>query len=232
MLPIMEKQTWVVIVAGGSGSRMGSALPKQFLELGGKPMLCHSIEAFQAALPEMHLVLVLPAAQLSLAQIVLQALPRRMDMQLVAGGDSRFASVYNGLQAVPEGAIVLVHDGARPLVSQGLIHRCAEAAMQHGSAVPVLPLTDSIREENSGGSRAISRAKLRIVQTPQAFEASRLKAAFARPFDAGFTDEATVWEQAGGQVHLVAGARENIKITTPEDLIIAEALLKSRQAEF
>lgn len=232
MLPIMEKQTWVVIVAGGSGSRMGSALPKQFLELGGKPMLCHSIEAFQAALPEMHLVLVLPAAQLSLAQIALQALPRRMDMQLVAGGDSRFASVYNGLQAVPEGAIVLVHDGARPLVSQGLIHRCAEAAMQHGSAVPVLPLTDSIREENSGGSRAISRAKLRIVQTPQAFEASRLKAAFARPFDAGFTDEATVWEQAGGQVHLVAGARENIKITTPEDLIIAEALLKSRQAEF
>ncbi len=232
MQSIIEKQAWVVIVAGGSGSRMGSALPKQFLEIGGKPMLCHSIESFRAALPDMHLVLVLPAAQLSLAQIVLQALPERIDMQLVSGGNTRFASVANGLQAVPENAVVLVHDGARPLVSIPLIRRCYEEALMQGSAVPVLPLTDSIREEDSGGSRAISRAKLRIVQTPQAFEASRLKAAFARPFEAGFTDEATVWEQAGEQVHLVAGARENIKITTPEDLIIAEALLKSRQAEF
>lgn len=230
MMPVKEKQTWVVLVAGGSGSRMGSALPKQFLNLGGKPLLCHSIEAFLAALPDMHLILVLPAAYLSLAQMVLQVLPDRIDLQLVAGGDTRFSSVANGLQAVPDDALVLVHDGARPLISQSLIHRCYETALEKGSAVPVLPVPDSIRMVQADRSQALSRDNLRIVQTPQAFDAAALKVAFARTYEAGFTDEASVWEQAGRQVHLVEGARDNIKITMPEDLVIAEALLVARQA--
>ncbi|MBS1616531.1 MAG: 2-C-methyl-D-erythritol 4-phosphate cytidylyltransferase [Bacteroidetes bacterium] len=229
MKPINDKQAWVVLVAGGSGSRMGSALPKQFLNLGGKPLLCHSIEAFHAALPGMHLILVLPAMQLSLAQMVLQALPGRIDLQLVAGGETRFASVANGLREVPDDALVLVHDGARPLISVALIQRCYEAALLQGSAVPVVPVTDSMREIQAESSRPLAREHLRIVQTPQAFDAAALKAAFTHPYEAGFTDEASVWELAGRQVHLVAGERSNIKITTPEDLILAEALLAARQ---
>jgi 2-C-methyl-D-erythritol 4-phosphate cytidylyltransferase len=207
---------------------MGTALPKQFLELGGKPVLYWSIHAFQQALPEVSIVLVLPAAQLSLAHIVLQAFPERTDLCIVAGGDTRFASVANGLKQVPDEAIVLVQDGARPLVSPALIRRCYEGASQHGSAIPVVPVADSIREETEAGSRAIPRERLRIVQTPQAFDAAALKAAFRQPYDAAFTDEASVMERAGYTVQLVAGERSNLKITTPEDMIVADALLRAR----
>lgn len=219
---------YAVIVAGGSGSRMGTAIPKQFLSLSGKPVLAHTIAAFLEARPDVHLVLVLPVADLSKAQIVLQTFPDGIDLELVAGGSSRFESVQNGLRVVPENAIVLVHDGVRCLVSSQLIQACiAEAAAQE-SAVPVIPVTDSIREIWGNASRPVDRETLRSVQTPQAFISGKLKAAFAQDFRNSFTDEATVWESAGHPVHLIPGEKTNLKITTPEDLILAEMLLGNR----
>ncbi len=216
---------YAVIVAGGSGSRMGTAIPKQFLQLGEKPVLAHTMAAFLQACPGIHLILVLPAADLSKAQIVLQAFPERIDVELVAGGASRFESVRNGLAVVPENAIVLVHDGVRCLVSPQLIQACIAEADARQSAVPVLPITDSIREISGNGSRAVDRETLRSVQTPQAFLSTPLKAAFAQGFHPSFTDEATVWESAGHRVNLILGEKSNLKITTPEDLVVAGMLL-------
>jgi 2-C-methyl-D-erythritol 4-phosphate cytidylyltransferase len=224
----VQKPAYAVIVAGGSGQRMGTAVSKQFLELAGKPVLYWSIRAFQDALPDVHIILVLPPTQISMAQIVLQAFPDRIDLSIVAGGDTRYASVSNGLAEVPEDAIVLVHDGARPLVSPELIKRCYQGALQQGSAIPVIPVADSIRQEDDNSSRAISRERLRIVQTPQAFDAALLQEAFEQPYEAAFTDEATVVEKTGLKVHLVAGERSNLKITMPDDMIIAEALLRNK----
>ena len=224
-----KKPAYALIVAGGSGQRMGTAVPKQFLDLNGKPVLYWSIKAFQDALPDMQIILVLPAAQISMAQIVLQAFPERIDLSIVAGGDTRYASVANGLAEVPEDAIVLVHDGARPLVSAALIRICYEGALKNGSAIPVVPVADSIREEWEGGSKAIPRERLRIVQTPQAFDAALLQEAFEQPYEAAFTDEATVVESMGASVHLVPGERSNLKITTPDDMLIATALLQAAE---
>lgn len=207
---------------------MGTALPKQFLELCGKPVLYWSIKAFLDALPQVEIVLVLPAAQLSLAQIVLQAFPERIDMSIVAGGATRFHSVANGLKAASSDSIVMVHDGARPLISTELIRRCYKQTEEAGSAVPVIPVADSIRQVDAKGSKSINRESLRIVQTPQAFQAALLLEAFQRPYETSFTDEATVVEAMGQSVRLVEGERSNLKITVPEDLLIAEALLKER----
>jgi 2-C-methyl-D-erythritol 4-phosphate cytidylyltransferase len=221
---------YAVIVAGGSGSRMGTAIPKQFLELAGKPVLAHTLSAFTTAWPEIRIILVLPAADLSKAQMVLQAFPERLDLELVVGGSTRFESVKNGLAVVPEAAIVLVHDGVRCLVSPQLIQRCIESARHCESAVPVIPVTDSIRQVSGTGSQPVDRELLRSVQTPQAFVAGMLKAAFAQPFQPSFTDEATVWEHAGHSVQLIPGEKTNLKITTPEDLDWAAFLLSQPSA--
>ncbi len=228
--PLKTPPLYAVIVAGGQGTRMGSAVPKQFLELAGKPVLAHTIDAFLEAAPGIKLVLVLPKQQLSWAQMVLTSFPERIDLELVAGGATRFESVQAGLAAVPDEALVLVHDGVRALVSPDLIRHCIEAALLEGSAVPVVPVTDSIREVKAEGlSKPLDRNNLRAVQTPQAFAAGELKKAFNQPFEAYFTDEATVWESAGKPLHLFAGERGNIKITTPEDLVLAGALLRARE---
>ena len=216
---------YAVIVAGGSGSRVGSALPKQFLELRGKPILYYSILAFIDALPGVHIVLVLPEGHMGRAQDALQGIKGAASVRTVAGGATRYASVAAGLKEVPSEAIVLVHDGARPLVTPELILRCYEGARIHGSAIPVVPVADSIRQLTAEGSRIIDRDDLRSVQTPQAFRAGLLQAAFRQPYQPAFTDEASVVESMGGAIHLVEGARSNLKITTPEDLVIAEALL-------
>lgn len=219
---------YAVLVAGGSGSRMGTAIPKQFLPLNGKPVLAHTIAAFLQAQPDIHLLLVLPAADLSKAQMVLEAFPERIDLELVVGGITRFDSVKAGLSAVPENAIVLVHDGVRCLVSPALIQACIVGAAHHESAIPVVPVTDSIREIDGANSRPVNRETLRAVQTPQAFHAGKLKAAFAQDFQESFTDEATVWEHAGHQVYLIPGEKTNLKITTPEDLELVEMILNKR----
>jgi len=221
-------ETYAVIVAGGQGTRMGTAVPKQFLDLEGRPVLFHTISAFREAIPDIRIVLVLPAHQISYAQMVLQAFPERIDLDIVAGGETRFHSVRNGLSGIPDDAIVMVHDGVRPLVSPALIRRCREQALEKGSAIPAVAVADSMRLVKNEGSEPVDRSRLRIIQTPQTFKASILLPSFEQPYQEGFTDEATVAEAAGHPVFLIEGERSNLKITTPEDLILAGALLKSR----
>ncbi len=221
-----EIKKYAVLVAGGKGMRMGNALPKQFLPLCGKPVLAHSVKTFVNALPGVHIILVLPAGQFSYAQIVLQSLTEPVDVEIVAGGETRFHSVQNGLNAIDGEGIVFVHDGARPLASKELILRCLQQAIEKGSAIPAIPVTDSIRMVDEDESSPISRDNLRIIQTPQTFRTEVIIPAFKQAYDAAFTDEATVVEAYGTPVFLTPGERSNIKVTTPEDMVIAEALLK------
>jgi 2-C-methyl-D-erythritol 4-phosphate cytidylyltransferase len=223
---IMEK--FAVLVAGGKGLRMGSAMPKQFLPLDGKPLLYYTIKAFLEAFPELHMILVLPQDQLSYAQMVLQSFPERIDLSIVAGGETRFHSVQNGLRSIGEDAVVFVHDGVRPLVSVDLIRRCYEQALEKGSAIPAVAVSDSIRMLNGDTSKPVDRELLRSIQTPQTFRAEILLPAFTQEYKVAFTDEATVVEAYGTNVYLIEGEKSNIKVTTPEDLVLAEALLKER----
>ncbi|RYZ49696.1 MAG: 2-C-methyl-D-erythritol 4-phosphate cytidylyltransferase [Sphingobacteriales bacterium] len=216
---------YAVIVAGGLGTRMGTAMPKQFLDLAGKPVLYHTIKAFVQAVPGVHLVLVLPPHQISYAQMILQEFPDRLDLTIVAGGETRYHSVQNGLRDIPEDALVMVHDGVRPLASAALIERCLEQAAAKGSAIPCIPVSDSMRIVKNDDHQAVDRSALRIIQTPQTFQASILLPSFQQPYQEAFTDEASVVEASGKKVYLVAGERSNIKITTPEDLLIAAALI-------
>jgi 2-C-methyl-D-erythritol 4-phosphate cytidylyltransferase len=227
-------EKFAVIVAGGSGTRMGTAVPKQFLQLAGRPVLYYTLHTFVKAVPEVRLVLVLPAHQLSYAQMVLQAFGEsRLDVELVAGGETRFHSVQNGLRGVPPDALVAVHDGVRCLITESLVRRCFAQAAEKGSAVPAVPVADSIRElvdANGEDSLPVDRARLRAVQTPQTFQASILLPAYKQAWREDFTDEATVVEANGGRIHLIQGERANLKITTPDDLILAEAILAARAA--
>lgn len=220
---------YAVIVAGGSGSRMGTAIPKQFLDLGGKAVLCHTIQAFLDAVPDIHIHLVLPSHQFSYAQMVLQGFPDRIDLTILAGGATRFHSVQNGLKEIPEDAIVLVHDGVRPLVDPGLIRRCIDQATEKGSAVPAIAVSDSVRQVRGEGSTPVDRSSLRLVQTPQTFRASILLPAFRQPYQEAFTDEATVVEAFGNAAYLIEGQKSNIKITTPEDMLVAEAMIRAKE---
>lgn len=223
---------YAVIVAGGSGARMGTTIPKQFLELCGRPVLYHTIKAFLTAIPEVHIILVLPEQHISYAQIVVQSFSERIELTIVMGGDTRYASVQNGIKEIPEDALVMVQDGVRPLLSTKLIHRCIEKARDYGSAIPVIPAADSMRMiGNDGASLPVRRDALRIVQTPQTFKANILLPAFKAAYREEFTDEATVVAANGGALFYVAGEKRNIKITTPEDLIIATALMQYYSSE-
>ncbi len=218
-----------LIVAGGQGLRMQNAIPKQFLPLNGKPVLYYSINAFSEAIPGIRIVLVLPQSHFSYANSVLQHFSSGMDITIVAGGSSRFESVKNGLGCTTEEDIIFVHDGVRPLISSQLILSCHAAAEHFGSAIPVVPVTDSIRRiEGQEGSTMVDRESLRAVQTPQTFRGSVLLPAFEQPYQPGFTDEASVVEQYGVTVHLLAGEKSNLKITTPEDILFAAALQSSQ----
>lgn len=220
-----EIKKYGVIVAGGKGLRMGSAVPKQFLPLLGKPMLCHAIEAFAQAMPGIHLILVLPADQVGSAQTVLRSYIGSIDVTTVAGGETRYHSVQNGLAQIDGDGIVFVHDGARPLVSRELIRRCYEKALEKGSAIPAIPIAESVREVIGEDSRPLNRESLCTVQTPQTFRTEVIMPAFRQAYDPSFTDEATVLEAFGTKIHLVEGTFNNIKVTTPNDMIIAEALI-------
>lgn len=222
---------YAVIVAGGKGLRMGNALAKQFLPLAGKPVLYHTIKAFTNVYADVKLVLVLPQDQLSYAQIVLQAFPDGIDMTIVAGGATRFHSVQNGLAVVSNDAVVFVHDGVRPLVSAALIQACYEQALQKGSAIPAIPVADSMRMVDGDNSTPVNREQMRSIQTPQTFRADVLLPAFAQEYSEAFTDEATVVEAYGTQVYLIAGEKSNIKLTTPEDMMMAEYMLKEKEQD-
>ena len=219
---------YAVIVAGGKGTRMGAAVPKQFLPLLGKPLLCYPIEAFALAIPGIHLILVLPPDQLRSAQIVLRSYIGGVDVTIVAGGETRYHSVQNGLKEVKDDGVVFVHDGARPLISGELILRCFMQAIEKGSAIPSIPVTESMRIVEDGNSKPVNREQVRIIQTPQTFNTSIILPAFEQNYQTSFTDEATVVEAYGEKVHLIDGARDNVKVTTPEDMLIAEVLLKAR----
>jgi 2-C-methyl-D-erythritol 4-phosphate cytidylyltransferase len=223
---------YAVIVAGGQGLRMGSAIPKQFLPLLGKPMLCHAVEAFANAIDDIQLILVLPPDQVGSAQTVLRSYLGGIDVVTVAGGQTRYHSVQNGLKKVNNDGIVFVHDGARPLVSAELILRCYQQAREKGSAVPVIPIAESVRVMDGDRSTPLIREQLRIIQTPQTFKTELILPAFKQDYDPSFTDEATVLEAHGVKVHLIDGMHDNIKVTGPDDMVIAEALLKDRVNEY
>ena len=219
----MQRST--IIVAGGSGKRMGAPVPKQFMLLGGKPLLCRTIDAFRAYDTAMPIIVVLPQAHIPIWKALCIGHGFHTEHTIVAGGEERFHSVRNGLAAIEQDGLVAVHDGVRPLVSVDLISRCFAAAEEYGSAIPVVPISSSVREVKGGTSRSIDRSALRAVQTPQCFQVELLRKAFELPYDAAFTDEATLVERTGASVHLVDGEDANIKITTPLDLSVAEMLV-------
>lgn len=189
----MEYKKVAIIVAGGSGTRMQSAVPKQFLELSGKPVLYHTIAAFAAAFADMEIVLVLPEAHFAFANHLLQAFDKLPNITITKGGDTRFHSVKNGLQLVKQPSVVFVHDGVRPLVSTTLIRACYEAALVHGSAVPVIEMKDSIREISAGGNAAVDRDRFRIIQTPQTFLSELILPAFELPYDRYLQMKQPLW---------------------------------------
>lgn len=221
-------QNYVIIVAGGKGLRMGSDVPKQFLLVGGKPVLMHTIEAFHKADDELRIILVLPGEQQSYWQRLCDEHHFTIPHLIATGGETRFHSVGNGLALIPDDdsdSVVGVHDGVRPFVSKDVILRCYEVAHEHGAAVPVVPVVETLRQVlPEGDSLTVDRNLYRLVQTPQVFRVSILKEAYRQPYVPTFTDDASVVEALGHRITLVDGNRENVKITTPSDLIFAERL--------
>jgi 2-C-methyl-D-erythritol 4-phosphate cytidylyltransferase len=218
---------YAVIVAGGTGSRMGAAVPKQFLLLQGRPVLWYSINTFLAAYTDLPVMVVVPAAHREAAEAVVRMTEAPQRVRLVEGGETRFHSVRNGLEGVERESVVGVHDGVRCLASVELVRRCYEQAERLGSAVPVIDCKDSVRWTEGEGSRPLDRSRVKLVQTPQTFWSGLLLDAFASVVDGGaFTDEATVVEAAGHAVRLVEGEAGNIKITLPADLVYAERMIK------
>ncbi len=214
-----------IIVAGGKGERMQTNVPKQFLEIKGKPILMRTLEAFWNYDNKMQLVLVLPSVQIDSWKELCKKYAFNIEHSIVEGGATRFHSVKNGLTVIADQSLVAVHDGVRPLVSNDTIARCFDFAEELQAVIPVVDLVDSIRETDENGNRAMDRSKYKLVQTPQVFHGTVLKKAYDQEFSSFFTDDASVVEMAGVKVHLVEGNRENIKITTEIDLKIAEALL-------
>ncbi|MGN6292722.1 MAG: 2-C-methyl-D-erythritol 4-phosphate cytidylyltransferase [Chitinophagaceae bacterium] len=221
---------YAVIVAGGSGTRMGASIPKQFMLLKDKPVLYYSIKAFVDAYPDLQVILVLPVEYMDMGQEIIDAYFDKDRIRITAGGDSRFQSVKNGLELVEEEAVVFVHDGVRCLLSGDLIRRCYTMAMETGSAIPVVPSKDSIRMLTEEGNEAVDRNLVMLVQTPQVFHSKILLPAFQIDYKDKFTDEATVVEAYGLKVSLVNGEENNIKITRPVDMLLAEKLLDESAA--
>ena len=216
---------FAVIVAGGTGSRMNNIIPKQFLLLNGKPVLYYTINAFLNAYDDVHIILVLPEEHVAAGQEIIDAFFDYSRIQIAKGGRTRFHSVQNGLQLVHEESIVFVHDAVRCLLSVDLIHRCYEAAIKNGSAIPVIDSKDSVRLITDEGNEALERNAVKKVQTPQTFHSKILLPAFNIDYKDKFTDEATVVEAFGLKVELVEGEENNFKITRPVDMKIAEHLL-------
>ena len=222
------KQKIAIIVAGGKGERMNADVPKQFLEIKGRPILMHTLEVFHRFDAAMQLILVLPAVQIDFWKNLCQKHNFSLPHQVVEGGSARFYSVKNGLQNIKIPSLVAIHDGVRPLVSEKTIALCFEAAANFDAAIPVVDLVDSIRQLTENGSQSVDRSAYKLVQTPQVFDAELLIEAYKQDFSPLFTDDASVVESFGRKVQLVEGNRENIKITTAFDLELAEVLLKNK----
>jgi len=231
----MKFKSAVLIVAGGKGLRMQTDIPKQFIELLGKPLLMHTIERFYNFDKQLKLIVVLPVDQFEYWNSLCVRHNFEIDYALVAGGETRFESVKNGLKCIDDAEIVAVHDGVRPLVSFDTLKRCFAEAITNGAAVPVTDSVESIRKLEGAQSVSVNRTDYKMVQTPQVFWSHFLLKAYNQEFSAEFTDDASVVEQyfrkeskcSCEQIALVEGNRENIKITTPYDLLVAEMLLKN-----
>ena len=219
---------YVIIVAGGKGLRMGSDIPKQFLPIGGKPVLMRTLERFRQYSPTLQIILVLPKAQQDYWQELCNEYAFDINYQLADGGETRFHSVQNGLAKIPDDAegVVGVHDGVRPFPSIDVIRNCYEKARTAKAVIPVIPIVETVRHLQATTSVTVPRNDFRLVQTPQCFDIQLLKAANRQPYNDGFTDDASVVEAFGFDITLVEGNRENIKITTPYDLKIAEVLVQ------
>ena len=227
----MDRKKYLVVTAGGSGSRMGSALPKQFMLLEGVPILRRTIELFWNTLPDIQVITVLPEAHVSYWRQYCREQNFLCPQRLVKGGFTRFHSVRNALKYVPDGALVAIHDGVRPLLSPGRVLSLFEEAQQVPALIPVMPVTDTLKVlDKKGGVLACSeeildRSRIYGAQTPQIFHSEKLKAAYEQSFDPLFTDDASVAQKAGIPLSFAEGEKFNIKITTPEDLFLARAIL-------
>ena len=214
-----------LIVAGGKGSRMNSDIPKQFLLLGDKPVLYYTIKAFADAYNDIEFILVLPDEHIGKGQEIIDGYFDDSRFQLTAGGRTRFHSVQNGLQLITEESIIFVHDGVRCMITSNLIKKCFEASVEMGTAIPVIECKDSLRVMTDSGNKSVNRSKIRIMQTPQTFHSKILLPAYKIDYKDKFTDEASVVESFGLKINLIEGEENNIKITTPLDLALAELLL-------
>ncbi|WP_455628518.1 2-C-methyl-D-erythritol 4-phosphate cytidylyltransferase [Parabacteroides chinchillae] len=229
---------FVLIVAGGKGLRMGGDLPKQFIPMNGKPVLMHTLETFYQWDEAARLILVLPEEHQSYWKMLCKEIGCGVPHEVVNGGETRFHSVRNGLEFLSErfgvsfgrneNVFVGVHDGVRPFVSKEVITACFEKAQQCGNAIPVMPMIESLRELDGEGSHPVDRSRYIAVQTPQVFSSCLLLKAYKQPYSLLFTDDASVVEAIGEVVHTVEGNRENIKITTPFDLLVANAIFADR----
>lgn len=218
------EKKYALIVAGGKGTRMGSEVPKQFLLLKGIPVLMHTIRKFSEAGCD-ELIVVLPESQVNEWKALCVQYDFAVPHHIVTGGQERFDSVNNGLVLVDNHSLVAIHDGVRPCVTAELIHRCFNEALQYGSAIAAVKPKDSLRMKKDNSTIAVDREMFYSVQTPQVFAAGDIKKAYEQPFTPQFTDDATVYDAAGGVSHVAEGDYRNIKITTPEDLVLAEKFL-------
>lgn len=223
----MMKKT-IIIVAGGSGTRMGAEIPKQFILLNGRPILMHTLQNLHAMDASMQLILVLPENLFSVWQALKETHHFSVPHHLAKGGATRFLSVKNGLAKVEDADVVGVHDGVRPFVSKQVVEACFDAANSSGAAVPTIPIVQSLRLLENDNSQAVDRSSYRAVQTPQCFKTSILKKAFNNADKTDYSDDATVVEAFGHKIELVEGNSENIKITTPIDLKLAELITARR----
>jgi 2-C-methyl-D-erythritol 4-phosphate cytidylyltransferase len=224
----MHYKEYALIVAGGKGTRIKSKLPKQFLELNGKPILLHTLEAFYRYSEQINIVLVLPEDDFTIWNGICRKYNFNKPITLQKGGESRFQSVKNGLEKFEGDGLVAIHDGVRPLVSEDIIGASFRLAAVHQSAVAAVRLKESIRITDQDNTKAMDRSRFRLIQTPQTFDLNLIKQAYQIKEDISMTDDASVAEKSGHVISLFEGSYENIKITTAEDLIVAAALLNSR----
>ena len=218
---------YAVIVAAGSGKRMGKDIPKQFLNLGAKPILYYTLDAFFSAYADINVILVISQRYMKWGEDIAKAFTGN-SLSIVEGGNTRFQSVKNGLSQIKEHSVIFVHDGVRCLVTGQLIHRCYEQAIVKGSAIPTVAVTETVRLLNGDGHHMLDRNLVRLVQTPQTFLSTILLRAYDTEEQEHFTDEASVVEHSGEKVHLIEGEYTNVKITRPQDMAIAEEILRLR----
>lgn len=220
-----------IILAGGSGLRMGHAMPKQFLKLGDRPILMHTIARFAEAVDGCNIIVVLPSDHTQYWEDLCREYGFKIPHTTCTGGEQRFHSIINALKHIGDADIVAVHDGVRPFISTTIIRKAIEDAKVFGAVIPAIPVVDSLREVDGNGNKTADRKRFRMIQSPQVFKTKIITEAYKIPFDETFTDDASVVEANGGKVYLYEGSPENIKITSPIDMLTGEAILKTQKSK-